>query len=359
MADALKDNTLRKAQEEFHRRLLREEKLKRIQAEEMRRLAASGWKPPIERTATAGSSVHAAADAIEETERRRRAYAQEAQRRAEARRNDPLAMRDQFDVRRRAQDQKDLNKKLDETEDLLNQVEGNLRDYGRLTAGESAKALRRYLDKTGGVVRFTPEYLRQFDAVKKPEARIQQHFVDWMTNPKVRKETVYVDGLPRTLSVTSKWERIGDELLNLRDGETIERSSYWTAPFDWSTLPGMDELDLWGVAGGAQLRGDGNFRFTRRGDKIEFQGLVDHNYRDRYNFESGTEFRTLQLSPPTFQGEDARQLALHGRAKEFGLQSQWAQLATGTLQIAPDGRIELVEPPRWVDVEPQEWRPWR
>ncbi len=79
----LNDTSLEEAQKEIHRRLLRGQKLKRIEREEMRRLAAMGWKPPVEGAAASGSSVHAAADAIEEAEGRRRAYAQEARRRAE------------------------------------------------------------------------------------------------------------------------------------------------------------------------------------------------------------------------------------------------------------------------------------
>lgn len=117
MSRPLNDPTVEEAQKEIHRRLLREEKLKRIEAEEMRRLSAMGWKPRRGGPAAhRGTSVHDAADAIEETERRRRAYAQEVQRRAEARQSDPKAMRDEWEVRRRAQDRRDLNEKLDELE---------------------------------------------------------------------------------------------------------------------------------------------------------------------------------------------------------------------------------------------------
>jgi hypothetical protein len=88
MAGTPRDRELEDAQKEIQRRLLRREKLKRIEAEEMRRLAATGWKPPIERTTpttpTAGPAVQDAADAIEVTEQKRRAFAREAQRRAEA-----------------------------------------------------------------------------------------------------------------------------------------------------------------------------------------------------------------------------------------------------------------------------------
>jgi len=363
MAGTSEDTSLEEAQKEIHRGLLRQEKLKRIEEEEMRRLAAMGWQPPRGGPAAhRGPSVHDAADAIEVTEQKRRAFAQEAQRRAEARQNDPIAMRSEFEVRRRGEDRKATEQSLNATEELLNQVAQNYGWSALLGSNQTASALRRYLDKTGGTIQFSPEYLRQFDAVKNPEARIQQHFVDWIANPKVRRETVYVDDLPRTLTVTSRWQRLGEELSALKDGETIERNSYWTAPFDWSTLsdidPSIAELDLWGVAGKAQLRGDGDFKFTRQGDQIKFRGFVNHSYRDRYDFESGTEFPTLQMDPLTFQGEDARQLALHGRAKEFGIRSGWSQRVTGTLQVTPEGEIELVGDPKWADIDPYDkWNP--
>jgi hypothetical protein len=79
----LKDTSLEKAQKEIQRRLLRGQKLKRIERDEMRRFAAMGWKPPVAGAAASGPSVHDAADAIEEGEGRRRAYVREARRRAE------------------------------------------------------------------------------------------------------------------------------------------------------------------------------------------------------------------------------------------------------------------------------------
>lgn len=63
MSRPLNDPTIAEAQKEIHRRLLREEKLKRIEQEELRRLSAMGWKPPIERTAASGPSIHDAANA--------------------------------------------------------------------------------------------------------------------------------------------------------------------------------------------------------------------------------------------------------------------------------------------------------
>ena len=57
----LKDTSLEQAQKEIQRRLLRGHKLKRIEREEMRRLAAMGWKPPVEGASASGPSVHDAA----------------------------------------------------------------------------------------------------------------------------------------------------------------------------------------------------------------------------------------------------------------------------------------------------------
>lgn len=101
MTGTPRDRELEDAQKEMQRRLLRQEKLKRIEVEEMRRLAATGWKLSFERTTpTAGPTVQEAADAIEVTEQKRRALAQEAKRRAEARRNDSIATRDDSELSR-------------------------------------------------------------------------------------------------------------------------------------------------------------------------------------------------------------------------------------------------------------------
>lgn len=62
----LKDASIEEAQDEIHRRLPRGRKLKRIEQEEMRLIAATGWRRPIESVAAGGSSVRDAADAIED-----------------------------------------------------------------------------------------------------------------------------------------------------------------------------------------------------------------------------------------------------------------------------------------------------
>jgi hypothetical protein len=83
MSDPLKDASLEEAQKDIRRRLLREGKLKRIAEQKMRRAAATDWRPAVKSAAASGPSVHDAADAIEEADRRRRAHMQEARRWAE------------------------------------------------------------------------------------------------------------------------------------------------------------------------------------------------------------------------------------------------------------------------------------
>jgi hypothetical protein len=58
MTGTPRDRNLEDAQKEIQRRLLRQEKLKRIEDEEMRRLAGTGWQPPIERTIPPQESAH-------------------------------------------------------------------------------------------------------------------------------------------------------------------------------------------------------------------------------------------------------------------------------------------------------------
>ena len=71
MSHPSNDPTVDQAQKEIWRCLLRQERLKRIEDEERRRLAAMGWQPSRGGVAARrGPSVHEAADAIEVTEQR-------------------------------------------------------------------------------------------------------------------------------------------------------------------------------------------------------------------------------------------------------------------------------------------------
>ncbi len=171
MADPLKDTSLDAAQREIHRRLLRQEKLTRIEQQEMRRLSAMGWKPPVGRTTTGGFSVHDAADAIEETQRRRRAFAQEAQRRSEEKlrraRIPETPMLDKYRLipPGSAVDNRALHRELDESQEMLKGVERNLREGG---ANNAADMLHHYLDRSGRNIHFMPQELRHYEEIRDP-----------------------------------------------------------------------------------------------------------------------------------------------------------------------------------------------
>lgn len=369
MAGPLEDTSLGEAQKEIHRRLLRQEKLKRIEQEEIRRLAAMDWQPPIERTPAGGPSVHNAADAIEETERRRRAYAQEARRRAEARQNDPIATRDRSEVRRREADRQDTGRKLDE-------IEGEWREVVDMDRNRdltySADSLAHYLDRSGKTIYYTPEELRAFDIVRDAEKGVQKHFEDWMVGPLSNVEIVTDGDTIGYKETPVDVNRLAPKLLALRDGETIRERDFWekrfaypwdyaTSGLDWGKYmrSGRSDVDLFGFAGNAKLVGDGGFSFARKGDRIEFRGLVDHVFDEPYNFEAGTSFwKPYALGPlDRIYGDDGLLLAQHGRAAEYRMKSTWPQQAKGTLRIEPDGKLSL-ESVEWTDMDPNELHPW-
>jgi hypothetical protein len=379
MSRPLNDPTVEEAQKEIHRRLLREEKLKRVEAEERRRLAAMGWKPPIERTAASGPSIHDAADAIEETERRRRAFTWEAQRRAEARAgagsgvrdNEAARLADQSVLQRHLEDSRWLQRKLNDVQVEMEDMIDDARSWG---LNYTADMMRHYLDRSGNFFPFPAADLRKFDTVQASEKENQGYFLNWMMEPKVLRKTAYVDGLPRTVTVTSDVDRIAEDLLAMKNGDSLQKNSYWISRFKYpddaekaagalvsSTGWTTPEADLAGSAGRAHLKSGGDFEFRRRGDYIEFEGLVDHTYADRYDYESGDSFRKpsvwANVRGERFKADDGRLMAVHGRAKEFNIGSQWSQRVKGTLKVTPNGRLELVDDPVWVDSEPYDkWR---
>jgi hypothetical protein len=381
MAGGTSDGTLELAQREIQRRLLRQEKLRRIEAEERRRLREMGWRArerggPVEGGGTApaagNGSIHAAAEAIETMEQEKRALAEEARRRTMARELSAEYRADQHHVRRRLEDAQALKKKLDDVEAEMNDMIGDARFYD---LNYTADAMKHYLGRCGSFFPFPSADLHRFDTVAASEAEMRDYFRKWMVEPKVRRRTVYVDGLPKTETVTNPLARISEDLLAIRDEESMQRNTYWTSLFEYpSTLQQVGgaalgaaglatpEADLAGSAGAAQLRGAGDFAFKRDGDEIGFEGLVDYIYDDRYDFEPDTRFRKpsfwANVWGERFSGDNGRLMALHDRAKEFNMGTRWAQRVKGKLGVTPDGRIELIDDPVWIDAEPYDkWRP--
>jgi len=376
MSRPFNDTTVEEAKKEIHRRLLREEKLKRIERKEMRRLASTGWQPPRGGPAAhRGPSVHDAADAIEVTEW---AFAREAQRRAEEQLRPsrvpsaPLLDKYRLIPPAPAADNGALHRELDTTQEMLNRVERNLREG---EANNAADMLRHYLDRSGRTIHFMPRELRRYEEINDAEKRVQDYFIDWMIKPQSWTELTYgEDGTIGNRHVESNFQRIAPKLLALRDGDTLRDHSYWESRLQyplpivqggkWHDRTGLSDIssvDLEGFAGKAKTRGDGDFSFKRRGNLIDFEGNVEQSFDEPYNFENGTSFnkmsRNLTEIRDQFSGDEARRLAQHARAKDFQMKALWPRRATGQLRVNDDGTLSL-ETVEWTDIDPYEYRPW-
>jgi hypothetical protein len=190
-----------------------------------------------------------------------------------------------------------LDRYLDSIEEKVKAIE---RDAWALGMTNAANAFQRYLSRTGGTVYFRPQDLRRYPVVQDAERGVQKHFLDWILHPKVERKVSVTRGGPVVQTVVSPWERLGEELTNLADGQTIARSSYWDRKFRYppKLLLGLDTFtdtpeadgELFAFAGDAFLRGNGNLTFTRNGDDIDFEGFVHHKFDQPYDYEKGQTF---------------------------------------------------------------------
>lgn len=182
------------------------------------------------------------------------------------------------------------------------------------------------------------------------------------------------DGTIGSRRVESDFQRIAPRLLALKDGDRLRDRSYWESRLryplqavqgakwhDSTGLADISSVDLEGFAGQAKIRGDGDFSFARRGNLIDFQGVVEQSFDEPYDFENGTSFNQMSHKPTewfdTFTGDEARRLAQHERAQNFRMKAQWPRRATGQLRVNNDGTLSL-ESAQWTDIDPYEYRPW-
>jgi hypothetical protein len=353
MASGGQDDGVQRAAEQIRRKLLRDEARLHAERAEAERLEATGWRPPHARRERSGSTVADAARAIEAMETEKEAMQAEARQRilkAAAGRG-PMPM-------------------LDDAQAKLEAIERAARHFGMNNA---ADMFRHYLDRVGGTVSFKPEALRRYPVVQDAERGLQQHFMDWITEPKIENRTVSTKGGPVVQSVQSPWERIGDDLVNMKDGQTITRSSYWDRKFQYPQFQFLGEIfkdnpepdtDLYAFAGAANLRGTGDFTFARHGDKIDFAGLVDHRFDEPYDLEKDFRWDNQVFSVPNLDGlrpllfgaSEGVALQKGNRAKPFRMVSGWQQRVTGTLRVDPSGRLTLEREPAWTDISPNEIR---
>lgn len=235
-------------------------------------------------------------------------------------------------------------------EDKFRRVEQDVRDQG-LTVG--ADALKHFMDGNGMPIQYDYSQFRSFPVVQAAEKGVQKHFVDWMlgTHPKR-----LVSHNKRQMYIGSNLEHIKDDLVRMKDGATLHRGSHWDAKFPYSDVDlglqatGMKALtpdaSLFGATGKAMLRGDGGFTFHRNGDRIEFRGVVEHNFDERFAFErDGRTFYApaggFFSRPWEITQEEGMEMQEHGLGKPFQTSARWNQPVSGTLIIDENGGLQL------------------
>jgi hypothetical protein len=143
-----------------------------------------------------------------------------------------------------------------------------------------------------------------------------------------------------------------------------------SCPFDlpisgWTiNAPGGPTELIVEVAGRAALRGNGDFTFTRHGDKIDFEGLVDHRFDEPYDFENDFRWDNMSFAAPDPNGpgpllfwpSEGVLLQDANRAQPFRMVSGWQQRVAGRLRVDPSGKLILDQEPVWTDISPNEIR---
>lgn len=156
----------------------------------------------------------------------------------------------------------------------------------------------------------------------------------------------------RTFTGTTGNPELNKKLRNLKDGESVEFED------DWDT--GQSDLDSvvdnarMGFKGGANnylkygrqgLRSRSKIRATRRGNKIHYEGVVDHNADDDYDFHDG---RSGGMT-------GAKDMQDAGRGKKFKTNRRWKQKVRGSVDIDgwKEGEGHVLKRPKvkWDDFE--------
>lgn len=221
----------------------------------------------------------------------------------------------------------------------------------------SADYLQRYREGTGGTDYWSWDRLTTYEAAREADARIHDYFEEWFTGERDDKT-------------------VGAPFLDLGDGESItmgalgkDSSVRWTA--DWglpalsmgmSTLdpsPDSEEmqkrLDFGYALGEAAIRSYGRITFTRRGEAIHVEGIVDFRFDEPYDYEPGflayLASRTT-ADAPTIGNDAMRRLAETGPARVFRTFARQLRLMEGV--IALDGGEPDVERSWfvWKDITP-------
>jgi hypothetical protein len=107
------------------------------------------------------------------------------------------------------------------------------------------------------------------------------------------------------------------------------------------------------------LRGDGGFTFRRSGNQIEFKGVVEHKFDERFAFEiDGRSFYAPAKDswvPWKITQEEGVEMQKYALGKPFQTSAQWNQPVSGTLIIDENGALRL-DHIEWGDTAPRRRR---
>ncbi|MGH6933792.1 MAG: hypothetical protein ACREEE_15325, partial [Dongiaceae bacterium] len=229
----------------------------------------------------------------------------------------------------------------------LRNIEGIVADAYHYNLDHGAKAMEHFLYGDGAPVIYDNREFLESPTAQSAEARDNSHIVNWMLGTH-RKPWWPFDHEPN---------QIKDDLLAMKNGESIHKGDHWDAvfpypkgrfavetPFPDRRSPSKD-ADWYGVTGEAQLGSDSGFEFTRKGDKIEFKGVAQYDFGEDFDFErDGRSFAAPArkgLLPWELTQEQGIALQKLGIGKPYYTMSQWNRPVTGTLRINPDGTPEM------------------
>jgi hypothetical protein len=177
--------------------------------------------------------------------------------------------------------------------------------------GTAADHLERYLNGTGDTMVIDRDEARSFTPIRNAEQKNDQRF-----------ERSF---LPDAMNGHA------EKLEKLKDGESVlieDRFAVDYGPGAYA-LQTMDTStrDYALAFGRLGLKSNGNFTATRRGDEIHIEGIVDHHFKDPYDFNPGGPYSS-----------DPNLLERHGKAKSFDRRALWSRRVTGTIRME-NGRL--------------------
>jgi len=185
-------------------------------------------------------------------------------------------------------------------------------------------AMRRYLDGTGGTVRYDADWIRKQPIIKRGEDRVLSHFADWM-----RGKSLKSGGLPPA---------IANKILKLKPGESVSGGTDRSAVARFVNPTKYDKTtDFYNTSKDSNIKGIGSFSFTRKGNKIFVTGTIEQNWRDKFDFEPGKVFEIpIEGSPVKIVTDELIFLRGVGMARTFQQRSSWRRRAVGQIEITKD-----------------------